>query len=303
MSERLTRRELVGTSVAAALTTSGAVKIARADRPVPPELADSKPERKFQLGMVTYNFAADWDLSTLIKRCKEAGFAGIELRTTHKHGVEPAMGKTERAEVKKQFADSGATLVALGSTCEFHSPDAAEVTKQIDIGKQFIELAVGTGARIVKVRPNGLSKEIGEEKTLEQIGRSLRTLGEVAQPTGVRIACEMHGKDTAEPARMRRIMEIANHPAVGVTWNSNGVDVKKGSVRESFEMMRKWVFHAHINELIGGYPYRELFTLMRQAGYNGYTMMELSAPLASKDNRDNVRFMSYYRALWTELSR
>ncbi|MEX0978618.1 MAG: sugar phosphate isomerase/epimerase, partial [Pirellulales bacterium] len=63
-----------------------------------------------QLGLVTYQWGADWDLPTLIKNCRETGFAGVELRTTHKHGVEPSLDENARKEVAKQFADSGVEL-------------------------------------------------------------------------------------------------------------------------------------------------------------------------------------------------
>ena len=36
-----------------------------------------------QLGLVTYNLARDWSVETLIERCVETGFAGVELRTSH----------------------------------------------------------------------------------------------------------------------------------------------------------------------------------------------------------------------------
>lgn len=309
MSERLTRREVVAASVLSALSVGGATRMAKADnRQIPHDLQTGqvgkteRAERKYRIGMVTYNLAANWDLPTVISRCKEAGYAAVELRTTHKHGVEPTLGKAERAEVKKRFAGSGVELFSLGSICDFHSPDPAELAKHIDNARKFIDLAVDLGAKAVKVRPNGMVKGLSEEKSLEQIGRSLRTVGEAAQSAGIRICCEMHGKTTSEPANMRRIMEIANHPSVGVTWNSNAVDVKNGSVRQSFEMMRRWIFNVHMADLTSTYPWREFFTLLRESAYAGYTMMEANE-LVSKDPKDILRFMAYYKALWTELSR
>ena len=302
MSERRSRRSFLGASAAwAAGGAMAAVTVAtRADQLIPSRI--SRNERQFQLGLVTYNLAADWDLSTLIQRCTAAGYAAVELRTSHKHSVEPTLSSAQRQAVKKQFADSPVKLWTLGSTCEFHSPDSAEVAQQIELAKQFIQLAVDIGAKSVKVRPNALPKEVPVEKTLEQIGRSLRTVGEVAQSAGIQITCEMHGHGTQEPVNMRRIMEIADHPAVGVMWNSNPTDVANGSIREAFQMMQRWIKSVHINELTSDYPYRELFTLLRETNYHGYTMMELQA-FATKDPQDITRFMAYYKALWTELSR
>ena len=70
----------------------------------------------FKLGLVTYNLAKDWDIDTIIKNCEETGFEGVELRTTHKHGVEISLDKAQRAEVKQRFASSRVRLMSLGTT-------------------------------------------------------------------------------------------------------------------------------------------------------------------------------------------
>ena len=78
---------------------------------------------------------------------------------------------------------------------------------------------------------------------------------------------------------MKAIMEHCGHPKVGVTWNSNATDLKDGSVAESFKLLRPWIFSCHINDLYkehtGAYPYRELFRLLRQTGYDRYTLCEV----------------------------
>ena len=234
--------------------------------------------------------------------CRETGLGALELRSTHKHGVEPSLTAEQRREIRKRFEDGGVTLLGLGSACEFHSPDAAEVLRNIDLARKFIELAADVGARQVKVRPNGLPEQVEESRTLAQIGESLRTLGEAAAPAGVEIVCEVHGRLTQEPPRMRRIMEAAAHPAVGVTWNSNPTDIQGGSVRESFQMLRKWILNVHINELVSPYPWRELFALLNESGYDRWTMIEAQA-LKSREPEDTTRFLRYYRALWEEFSR
>ncbi len=303
MGEPINRRTLLGRSASAviaasALVPAGAATAAEEKQEVIP----SKPQRKFKLGLVTYNLAPDWDLPTIIERCRAAKFAGVEFRTTHKHGVEPSLSKEQRQEVKKRCADGGLEIWGLGSVCEFHSPNPAVVNKYIEECKRFIDLAHDLGAKGVKVRPNGLPKEVDEEKTLEQIGRSLHTCGQAGSDMGIQIWCEVHGGGTSEPTRMRKIMDIADHPNVGVTWNSNGGDVKDGSVKESFELLRRKIYSCHINELTSPYPYRELFGLFNQSGYDRYTLMEHQT-IKIENGNDMIRFMRYYRALWDELSR
>ena len=100
-----------------------------------------------------------------------AGFDAVELRTTHKHGVEITLTPPQRAEVRKQFDASPIKIGGLGTTCEFHAADQAVVRKNIDETKEWIKLAKDLGSPSVKVRPNGLVKDVPEEKTLEQIGK------------------------------------------------------------------------------------------------------------------------------------
>src|SRR5436190_19766108 len=90
--------------------------------------ADAPP--KFQLGIVTYNVAAKWDLTTVLKVLKDTKIGNVEFRTTHAHGVEPALTGDQRKDVKKRCADAGVRIWGLGTICEFQSPDKAEVERQ-----------------------------------------------------------------------------------------------------------------------------------------------------------------------------
>ncbi|MGO9270011.1 MAG: sugar phosphate isomerase/epimerase family protein [Terriglobia bacterium] len=272
----------------------------------------------FKLGLVTYELAKDWDLETIIQNCEAAGFEGVELRTTHHHGVEPSISKARREEVRRRFADSHVRLVSLGSVCEYQSPDPAVVEENIETTRRFCDLAHDLGCLGVKVRPNGFPPDVEHEKTLEQIGAALHRCGDIARDAGVEIWVEVHGEGTQEPANTHRIMEVANHPAVGICWNSNDTDVVQGSVKPSFELLKGWLRSCHINELWrtappwGGeandvemqnrtagfpawkklYPWRELFGLFRGVGYSRYTFTEIPASC------EPLRLMRYYRALW-----
>ena len=109
---------------------------------------------------------------------------------------------------------------------------------------------------------------------------------------------------------------------MGLSWNSNDTDLVNGSVEEPFELLKPWLRNCHMNELWrdpspwGGasgdsrhkksipglpgyakpYPYRELFRLMRAAGYGRYTLAEVP------ESCEPIRFMRYYRTLWEQLA-
>jgi len=121
-------------------------------------------------------------------------------------------------------------------------------------------------------------------------------VGEAGYVHGVEIWLEVHGGETQIPAAAAEIMRATNHKNVGLCWNSNPTDVVNGSVKASFDLLRPWLRSCHIAELVSGYPYRELFSLMKKAGYDRWTLCECA------ESKEPERFLSYYRALWKELT-
>lgn len=267
--------------------------------------ADRAKPRRYGLGLVTYNLAKDWDLPTILNVCRRVGLAAVELRTTHRHGVEPDLSADARKEVKQRFADSGIVFWGCGSVCEFHSPDPNVVRENIRTCARFAQLVADLGGRGVKVRPNDLPAGVPPEKTLRQIGEALTECGRQAGDLGVEIWVEVHGRGTALPRNMKAIMEHCGHPNVGITWNSNATDLVAGSIAESFDLLRPWIRSVHINDLYnqekGTYPYRDLFRLLREADYDRYTLIEVGRTLP--DPASTEELLRYYRALWQELSK
>jgi sugar phosphate isomerase/epimerase len=247
-----------------------------------------------KLGTVTYNIAKDWDLPTLIKNLTEAGFDGVELRTTHKHGVEISLAPAARAEVRKRFEDSPVKIGGLGTTCEYHSLDAAVVRKNIDETKEWVKLAKDLGSPSVKVRPNGLPKEVPEEKTLEQIGKSLRECGMFAEENGVKIQLEVHGTETSRVPRIRKILDYGgNHPGVRICWNSNQTDLLDGGFEANFKLLKDQIGQIHMRDLyLEEYPFRALISNLAAMNFQGYCFAEIP------ESTDAVRVLRYFRGLF-----
>jgi len=253
-----------------------------------------------KLGLVTYNLAKSWDVPTIIKNCRETGFSGVELRTTHAHGVEPTLGEAERAAVKEQFRAGGIEIAGLGTTCEYHSPDPEEVRRNIEATKDWVLLARDLGCPGVKVRPNGLQvdKGIPREQTLRQIGEALAECGAFAADHGVEIRLEVHGRDTQDPRNLRAILDVAG-PQVYACWNSNPGEVVNGSIKANFALLRDRIRLVHMRNLYEpDYPWRELLQLLKGTGYQGYTLIE-----SGRETSDPFMVMSYCRALWEEMLR
>ena len=252
----------------------------------------------FHLGSVTHTLFEKSDLETIITILEECGYEGVELRTTEGspagqvHGVEPSLKPAERDRVRKRFERSKVKLVNLGSPAEFQSPDAEERKRNVAKGKQFVDLAHDLGATGIKVRPYGWGTEPDHQKTVRRIGECLKELGEYSLPKKVDILLEIHNEGHEEDKQM---LELAGVKSVGIIWNCDPADAVNGSVKPTFDMLGKWVRTVH-TKYRQGYPFRELYTLLHNAKFTGYTLYEGPA------EGDIREFLKKFKADWTKLT-
>ena len=241
-----------------------------------------KPGMK--LGLVTYQWAKDWDLPTLIANCEKTGFLGVELRTGHAHGVETSLSASGRLEVKKRFADSSVTCLGYGANFEYHSPDQAILRKNIDQTKEYIQLCKDIGATGIKVKPNDLPVQVSKEKTIAQIAASLNEVGKFASDLGQLVRVEVHGNLTQEIPNMRAIFEQVTEKNVKMCWNCNDQDLLPPGLEPNFNSVKKWFGDTvHVRELnVGEYPYQQLMNLFTGINYDGWILLEARTEPADK---------------------
>ncbi len=301
-TSRRTFLQTAAASTAAVTLASRADAAARqAGRPFVPNKTPLK------LGLMTYQIGQSWDLPTVIKNCTETKFEHVQLRTTHKHGVEVALTKAQRAEVKQRLADAG-LAVSLASAYQYHSPDPADVRRNIEGTKEYLQLAADVGAQGVRVFPNAAPDEGRPErqKILEQIGKSLAECATVGHSLGVQVRVEEHGNGTSNIPVIKQILDFANHPHLAMIWNCSASDTGKGpglpkgfegmGIDAQFNLVKGRIGNVHLRELSSDYPWRDLFRLLSQSGYQGYCDVEVSP-----ESAEPVRYMRNYRALFLAL--
>lgn len=229
-----------------------------------------------KLGLVTYQWAKDWDLPTLIANCEKTGYSGVELRVDHAHKVEINLSVSQRADVKKRFADSSVTCLGYGSNFEYHSPDQATLRKNIDQTKEYIKLCKDIGASGIKVKPNDLPVSVPKEKTIAQIAASLNEVGKFASDLGQLVRVEVHGNLTQEIPNMKAIFEQITEPNVKMCWNCNDQDLLPPGLEANFNSVKKWFGDTvHVREFnVGNYPYKQLMDLFKGINYDGWILLE-----------------------------
>jgi sugar phosphate isomerase/epimerase len=262
----ITRRSFLHSTAATAVALSSLPRLATAaERPA-----------RMRFGLVTYLWGKDLALPDLIATCEQAKVPGVELRTQHAHNVEPALSKSERADVKKRFADSPVTLVGYGSNAEFHSADPADVRKNLELAKEYVRLMHDCGGSGVKVKPNAFPRDVPREQTIEQIGRSLNELAAFGDDHGQEIRVEVHGAGTSEIPVMKAIFDVADHPNAKICWNSNANDLKGEGLEANFHLLKNRFGHTtHVRELDSdGYPFDRLLKLFKSIDYPGWILLE-----------------------------
>ena len=291
------RREFLKESGVASAALAMGVSAARAEavetRQTRPETAALR-KPPLRIGLMTYNLARDWDIETIIKNCSQAKFEHVELRTTHAHKVEVDLTPQQRAEVKKRFEDSRIKAISLASGFSYHHADPNRLRENIEGTKKYTILARDIGAKGIRVFPNALTdKGASEEKTLEQIGRSVREVGEFAADYGVEIRLANHGRGTNRITVTKRILDYAESEHVYVNWNCDASDTSGDGFDANFNLVKSKIRNIHMHRLYDEtYPYRRLFELLKRADYSGYCDAEIA------ESCEPVELMKYYRALF-----
>jgi sugar phosphate isomerase/epimerase len=253
-------------------------------------------QNPLKIGLMTYTLGKDWDIETIIKNCTEAEWKSVELRTTHKHGVEVTLSAAQREAVKKRFKDSALETISLASAFQYHSPDQAEVRKNIEGTREFIKLARDVGATGVRVFPNAFTDGTDKEKTMEQIGKALAEVGAYGNDNGVEIRVCVHGKGTNTPPVIKKIIDYSQSPYVFVNWNCGEPDSEGEGFEYNFNLLKDRIKGVHMHELYNTkYPYRLFLKLLAESGYKGYCNAEVG------QSCEPAEFMKYYRALFLAL--
>lgn len=297
MKSQLTRRRFLTASAAA---TTAALLPAN----MPSDLNGNQQDNSIvlnrnplKIGLMTYLLGSKWDIETIIKNCTETGFQSVELRTTHAHGVEVTLTSSERAAVKKRFKDSPLETISLASAFQYHSPDPAELRKNIEGTKEYILLARDVGATGVRVFPNALPEGVPKEKTMEQIGKALAEVGKYANDYGIEVRVCVHGSGTNSVPVIKKIIDYSQSPYVYVNWNCDASDPQGEGLVYNFNSVKDRIKGVHIHDLHDpSYPCRHLFKLLSDSGFKGYCNAEIG-----RVSCEPVEFMKCYKGLFLAL--
>lgn len=257
-----------------------------------------EPGSEMKLGLVTYLWAKDWDIPTIISNCIKADVLGVELRVEHAHGVTLNLNSNERSEVKRKFGDSPVRIIGMGTNEQYDWPEPEKLKNSVETTKKWLKLSKDIGGSGVKVKPNQFHDGIPKEKTLEQIGKALNELGKYAIDMGQQIRLEVHGNGTQELPNIKTIMDYVENKGTTVCWNCNDQDLDGNGLEYNFNLVKdKFGDICHVREMnIGNYPYQQLMDLFVKMNYKGWILLECRT-----DPADKVAAMKEQKEVWEKM--
>jgi len=234
-----------------------------------------------------------WTFDQVVEAAHWFGFEGVEFRGV---GEEmdltrlPEFSDARVAATRDRLASLGLSIPNLGASARFHDADPSAREKNAEEARAYIHLAQRVGAPCVRVFGDKFPPGEERQAVIERVGLALRALAPCASDHGVKVLLETHGDFYAAPD-VKAVVEIADHPNVGVLWDTHhpyrfGGDTGEETVR----LLGPRIAHAHFKDSIpdpthdwgyryvhfgeGDAPQENFLKLLKGMGYEGFLSFE-----------------------------
>jgi sugar phosphate isomerase/epimerase len=160
-------------------------------------------------------------MAEIIAMAVSLGYDGIELRFVQGEDSLwklPVFQGRELASTKRALADCGLVISCVDTSCRFHSPDAAERNRWLEVGQRMSDLAAALGAPGVRVFGDTIQPGADRDSTRGWIAESIGKLAEIASRKAVEVWLESHG-DFASAAETLAILHQSGSSQAGVLWD------------------------------------------------------------------------------------
>lgn len=242
-------------------------------------------------------------IDVAVRHCAALGFDGLELTVAASWPTDGAlMDRTERQRIRALYDDAGLELCGMSGNVALLLDDPAEVAANEALFRGYLDLAADMqkpGERlIVTTTAGGLSSDWDSRKNeiVERVGR----LADYADQKGVMIGIEPHVSTALHlPADAVWLIEQIDSPGLTVHFDISHFNVQGIPMEESVALLTPVFRHTHIKDERGIAPdhaflipgegemdYPRYLTLMRDAGYTGHIVVEISLMVQARPEYD-----------------
>ena len=191
----------------------------------------------------------NWDLNQIADAARRFGYDGIELRAVG--GDLDLLSRsefktTELATTRRWFEDQDISVCCVDTSCNFHSLDANERSKQVDLAIRYSELAAALQAPLIRVFPDKVQSGADRSETRDNIAACLRRIAEQT-PEGIRVGLETHG-DFANAEAATEILRLAAHPHVALIWDVANSMSAGDLIEDAARIVSPYLAHVHLRD-------------------------------------------------------
>ena len=230
-----------------------------------------------------------WPLAKVVENAARYGFEGVELR-----GLAGELDLRKLPEFSAEhiersrtlFEGAGIGIVSMDSSARLSQIGAEELRSNIKEAEDYIRLAAGIGAPLVRVFGGFIPESITLEDAVARLARRLGKLGDLARERGVAIVVETHDSFLTGKL-LSEVMKLTDHASVGVVWDVSNCFWTGEPVEETAALLAPYLRLVHIKDSVldgrearltfigdGDVPIRHVLRLLAELGYDGYLSYE-----------------------------
>jgi len=160
-----------------------------------------------------------WSFETIVSRAKEYGYGGVEVRGFLNESILTSANVflSDPGKVREEFARAGVEIACLASSISFTGSRRKDRQLAEDV-RRFVDTAQGVGSSYVRIFDTQVRPGQNRAQAAAAFAAWLSPLGDYAAERGVTIIIE-NALSFRQAKEMWLILEMFNHPAVGVCWD------------------------------------------------------------------------------------
>lgn len=259
----------------------------------------------------------DWNLEDIARNAKSYGYDGIELRTAPDgNHLSPDASASEAQRVAKLFRDAGVPVMSIMGYTRFAFLDQAEITKNQELMRKLIPMAVAMQVPFIRTFAGQLPKGADRDRIVRNVAEALKPLAAEAHAQGITIGLETHD-DWCGGDLVMQVVNIINSKGFGIVYdiyNAFHSGIEPWDV--TYEKVKAHIVYCHLKDGYtgldgnahyvflgaGDLPVREMLARFKSDGYDGFFSFEWEKkwhPHLAPPEESFPHFAHKLRALWS----
>ncbi len=258
---------------------------------------------KLKISLNAYSFndplrAKTMTLDDLLDFCADHDFDGVDLTGYYFPGYPQVPSDEYIYHIKRKAHLLGLTISGTGIKNDFTNPDPAKRKEDIQLIKNWIEVASKLGAPVIRIFSGVMiPKEFSWNQIAAWMAEDIKECAAYGKQHGVIVAIQNHNDFIKTADEVIKIINMVNKEWFGLV-----LDIGSFSIGDPYEQVKQSIPYAvnwqiKENLLVNGKEektdLKKLFKIIKESGYRGYIPIET---LGKGDPKEKVtRFIGEVR--------